>query len=505
MQQADAFKKANRMSGLGIVILFVKQTALIIRSLGFVMIYAIYRYLNSEAFASFGLSYIFMGIGLLLLTAIIIAFLKYRNFKFYIDKDQSLFVLEQGIFSREKTIVQLNKIFQINLKQNVWQQALDLYSLEIETAGSTQAEISIPALSETVAQELKANLEGNFDPKDNEIREQAVEQNKDGEERVFIGNSNIAYAALLSHYGSGLRIAAGFVLVLWLQFREYSNTFSDNDDRELLLSLWDILDLKLLILLGGIFLITPFLINISRFIIRYHNIAYRRRNDNELLIDFGSFTLQQNIFKTRKLQELNIATNWFLQRRHLSFVSLLQSDNAEGQKQKNVLTFPGMPEEQLQQMEQLLYGRSIKKGVKIRPYINKLWFGIIFRSSLWAALAALFVLGFKMPSEGLYVFVALFAWNILMAVLRFRNDALYLHPEFIIKQSGSLRKNISVIEPHKIQNIELRQKIWKPKFGSIRLHTASGHVSASWYDHSTIHLWSEYLMRHIIRSERDWM
>lgn len=505
MQQSSAFTKTNRMSGVGVVILFFRQVALLGRSLGFVVLYAAYKYINSEAYASFGLSYILISIGLLLLTAIVIAFLKYRNFKFYIDRERSVFIVEKGIFSKEKMIVQLNKIFQINLKQNVWQQTLDVYSLEIETAGSTHAEISIPALSENIAQELKADLERSLDTNDQKVTEEVLEQNDPMRERIFIGNKNTAYAALFSHYGSGLRVAAGFVLVLWFQFMEYSNTFSQKDDRELLISIWDSMDLDLLLLLGGIFLFTPFLINTSRFIIRYYNIAYRPGKDRELLIDFGLFTLQQNIFKTPKLQELNIAYNWFLKRRQLIFVSLLQSDNAEGRKQKNVITFPGMPQTQLKQIEQLLYGSPIKKGTRIRPYINKLWFGIAVRSLAWAVLAYVFVIGFEMPLEGLYLFAGAIVWSILMAVLRFKNDALYLHPEFIIKQSGSLRKNLSIIEPHKIQNIELAQKVWRPKFGNIRLHTAAGGLNATWYDHDTLYLWSEYLMQSIIRSKKDWM
>lgn len=499
------FHAAHRMSAIGIVVLFLKQIITFVKALGFVLIYAVYKYVKSEAFEAYGMQYIWLGLLLLIVLTAIVAILKFRNFKFYIDAQSELFTLEKGIFSKEKTIIQTNKIFQINLRQNFWQQALDLYSLEIETAGSSKAEVSILALSEKVAQQLKAALEQQSTPLKENEKEIIHADNSNKKQAIKIGNNNIAFAAIFSHYASGLRIAFGFVMVLWFQFQEVSGAVSEKDEYEWFQIFWDYSSMKLLIVLGVLFLLTPFFINISRFVIRYFNFAYKFINAKELNLQFGLFTLHNRIFKIQKLQEVHIASNWFLNKRKLSILSLLQSDNAGDQKQKNTLIFPGIPYTQIEKLEQAFFGQSIKKGAKIKPYINKLWFNISFRTLLWIGITFTVVNGFDVPIQSIFLFAVILIWNISIAILRFKNDALYLHPDFIIKQSGGLRKNLQIIAPHKIQDISVRRKIWRPKFGSITLHTASGFLAATWYDYNIIYGWSEYLNNTIINSDKDWM
>ncbi|OJU76931.1 MAG: hypothetical protein BGO09_13120 [Bacteroidetes bacterium 47-18] len=503
------FLSPNRMSRIGVLLLFVKQLMLYMRAFGLILILAVYRYLRSEAFETYGFRYVLLLLFVFFALVLVTAFLRYRNFRFYIDQEAEAFILEKGIFSKEKTIIRLEKIFQINLQQNVWQQVFDVYELEVETAGSARAEVRIPALSEPVANALKITLQAyalqhrsgdNIDAAGIPGEEVAASA-----DRRYIGTGNIFYASLLSHYGNGLRVTLGFLLVLWSQFNDWAQLFSSQTEEERLMSWWEALDSERLLVIVVLLLLIPFVINTIRFVIKYYNISYQVLNPRELGIDYGLFTLQHRIFQVQKLQELNIVSNWFLRKKGISFVTLLQSDNTVGRRQKSTTVFPGMSDAQLAQLEGLFFGQRIQQGTVIRPYVNKLVLAMLLRLAAVAALGWFATAFFEMPVEGWWLAALILAWSWLMAVLRFRNDAFYLHKDFIIRQSGSLRRTRKIIEPHKIQHMEVFRKIWRPKFGSIAIYTASGVIYGSWYDYDTLYRWSEGLISEVSRTSRNWM
>ena len=94
----------------------------------------------------------------LVLVVGLIAYLKYLNFTFYLDHQKNEFVIQEGIFNKTKTTVQLYKIQQVNITQNLLQRAINVYSIEVDTAGSNDKEGKIKAISHDLALELKAAL-----------------------------------------------------------------------------------------------------------------------------------------------------------------------------------------------------------------------------------------------------------------------------------------------------------------------------------------------------------
>src|SRR5690606_29320447 len=68
------------------------------------------------------------------------------------------FILEKGIWNKEQIIIQLDKIVQVNIEQHFAQRLVEVYAVSIDTAGSTQSEVKIPALDKPVAMALKQAL-----------------------------------------------------------------------------------------------------------------------------------------------------------------------------------------------------------------------------------------------------------------------------------------------------------------------------------------------------------
>src|SRR5690606_25278041 len=98
------------------------------------------------------------GLLLLLPGLLLYAWIWYRNFQFYIDPLEEVFVLQRGVWNKKKTLIQLNRIQQVNSSQHVIQQLLDVHTLEIETAGSAEPEIRIKAVKQATVEALKAYL-----------------------------------------------------------------------------------------------------------------------------------------------------------------------------------------------------------------------------------------------------------------------------------------------------------------------------------------------------------
>jgi len=88
----------------------------------------------------------------------VIAYLRYLNFTFYIDEEHDEFIISDGIINKTRTTIQLNKIQQVNIHQNLIQRIISVYALSVDTAGSDKKEGNIKAISHALALALKAKL-----------------------------------------------------------------------------------------------------------------------------------------------------------------------------------------------------------------------------------------------------------------------------------------------------------------------------------------------------------
>ena len=86
-----------------------------------------------------------MVIGLVLLLLLIHSILFYLNFYFYVEENQ--FILKKGYLRKKVLSIPLERIQSVNTKQNILQQLLNVYSLEVDTAGSAGKELKIYSLS----------------------------------------------------------------------------------------------------------------------------------------------------------------------------------------------------------------------------------------------------------------------------------------------------------------------------------------------------------------------
>jgi putative membrane protein len=146
------FSKPQRESAFGIIIMGA-HTMLKIGKASFFLFLIAFVKMSSTSF-----TYLILGISAIILFSFIFAYLWYLKFTFFLDKEKQEFVVNKGIFNRDQVIIQLDKIQQVNINQNILQKIIGVYGLKIDTAGAHGKEVSIKAIDETSAYNLKEHL-----------------------------------------------------------------------------------------------------------------------------------------------------------------------------------------------------------------------------------------------------------------------------------------------------------------------------------------------------------
>jgi putative membrane protein len=156
------FNQPQRQSAVGIVVMFADTVQKLGRAFWPLLLVAFVKAKH------FSWGYFALGALAFLVVVGVIAYLKYRNFTFYIDEDRYEFIVSEGIINKTKTTIQLHKIQQVNIKQSLIQRLIGVFALDVDTAGSDKKEGNIKAVSHDLALALKAKLlENNSKPIEN--------------------------------------------------------------------------------------------------------------------------------------------------------------------------------------------------------------------------------------------------------------------------------------------------------------------------------------------------
>jgi putative membrane protein len=141
MNNTFDFSKFSHQSKKGILVIYVNLLYKFFR-ISWVLLFLIFK--DFSEFTDQKLNYIYLGVGFVFIFILVRAYLLFKNFQFKIENNH--FVLKQGILKKTNTSISFDRIQNINFKQNIIQQIIDVHEVNIETAGSNKTEISIKAL-----------------------------------------------------------------------------------------------------------------------------------------------------------------------------------------------------------------------------------------------------------------------------------------------------------------------------------------------------------------------
>ena len=146
------FSIPQRQSKLGILVLFVFALQKIIRiSIAVIVVFAMNSENNYKKLFWLGFA--------ILIVSIITTFIKYYYFTFQIDYKSKELIIQKGFLKKSRISIQLNRIQQINLNQNLLHKVFQLYEIQVDTAGSGDKEVEIKAVSSIIANHFKVTIE----------------------------------------------------------------------------------------------------------------------------------------------------------------------------------------------------------------------------------------------------------------------------------------------------------------------------------------------------------
>jgi putative membrane protein len=495
--EAD-FSTAQRQSSIGILVMFVHTIQEYARAFWPILIIWVLRFNSQNKLLFFG------GVAAIFAVLVIIAWLRYRNFTFFLDEQNEEFVITEGIFNKTKTVIQLQKIQQVNIGQSLLQRIIGVYALDVDTAGSNKKEGKIRAISHSLALALKARLLEN-DRRKSSVQAETVEK-EETEEKPFI---HISFPSLLkvgitSNYIRTIGVILAFFATIYENVRRVMETADlHTPNMEGLITGNVVAETAGIVIL--FILVAVLVVNVLRVVIRYFNFSITRQQGS-LLLSFGLIDTKSTIIKPEKVQVTTVSQNYFQKKMDILELRIKQATGGQKEDRKSAIEIPGCNGRERDAILKLLFGVLPERGVMLKPNWRKLGFSI-FLSIIIPLTIAYALIPVEVQREFLWAYPTYAILGLLILYFGYRNYRLFIHDRFIIKQSGAWDISNEIIEPHKIQALSVSQLFWHKSadIGYLTVHTAGGVLSFQLGNYTIIKQYVNQWLYEMETSDSNWM
>ena len=494
------FNQPQRQSPIGILVMFFYTLQKFARA--FFPIILIFFFKSEKL----NLFYIIPAIVVALLILGVFAYFSYLNFTFFIDEENNEFVINEGIFNKTKTAIQLEKIQQVNINQSLIQKIIGVYALEVDTAGSAKKEGSIKAISHNLALSLKARL------LDNEKKTEALniqpetERIEEPKPFIKIGLLTLLKIGITSNYLRSIGLLFLFYSYVQENLRNFSETdYLDGSQFENFFETQSIL--RGVLIVGVVLIVIVLLVNIVRTIVKFFDFTISKQKGS-LLLSYGLFNSKSTIIKPEKVQITTITRNFFQRKMDILEIKIQQATSGESEAKKDITEIPGCNEIEKNEILKLIFNTIPEKGVMMKPNWRKLVFSLFL--GIGIPLFIYYIIGkYIEPLAFDYAFLAV-GYTIFVAVIMFfayRNNRLFVNDDHIIIQSGAWDVDNRIIEIGKIQALTTSQLFWhkSPDIGSLTIHTAGGDVEFSLGNFTKVKQYVNLWLYDVETKNSNWM
>lgn len=497
------FSSPQRQSLIGVVVMFADTFQGAARALWPVLFVWILRINQMSKF------YLWTGIAAVFILVSVIAYLKYRNFTFFLDEDNEEFIISKGILNKTRIAIPLDKIQQVNINQSLIQKIIGVHALEVDTAGSSGKEATIRAIRHDLALALKERLlETGYAPQLAEAGPTAASAETN---RPFIQISltSLLKTGITSNYARSFALLIAFVATTFQYIEDYIEVAGYDED-----PLDEYINPKVMlrfiaVIIVGIIIIT-LVINLVRTIFRYFDYRITKQHDS-LLLSYGLINTKNTILRPRKVQIVAIARNYFQKKLNINDLRIRQASGVDSSsdkaQQQTAIEIPGCNDKEKDALLNFLLGSIPEKGVIIKPNIRK----IIIESVkfLVIPLGVFCCFAFFLPElcEYMLLVPAYMLFVGLLIYFAFRHNRLFVTEDFIIKQSGAWDISREYIAPHKIQSVSITQFFWHKSadIGIVSLHTAGGSVTFGLANYTKLKELVNQWVYQVETSNKNWM
>lgn len=463
------FTKAQRLDTGGVILQGLASFGKLLRTLGLAVLYFAVK--HPEFFLRWQF---WMGLIVVFVVQMVFSYLQHRNFTYYVDEHKGEFLIQQGVFNKSTTVIKFENILQVNIRQNMIQQALDLYGFEIESAGSKDKEADLYALNEPTALALKEYLAQKH------LGQIQVENStSDEEETIFnIPNKNILAVSLFSNYSQGFGLFIAFVVTTFdrtIGFRNLPDfdgfeVFTANLQENWFGMLYQI------VLIGLIILLIPIVINLFKYLVTYYNFTLNKNTSGNLLMHFGLFQLKDIILNRNKVQMIHITDNPILRRMGLGVLSLHQITVDSSKPESTTIRMPGINRIGRTKLWDVLFKQDIYQNVQVlRPKIGLLVNRLVKSTFI---LGSIILYLYVINSSSIIIATA---WTITALVwvynyIYYRNYKFLLGKNFLIRRSGVWDISDQIVPVNRILTVQVSQNFLQKQFNTANLtgSTSSG-------------------------------
>lgn len=499
MDNSTNFSNFRTQSKKGILIIYANQIYGFLKAFWILLFLFIQKF---SKFSSISLTYIYFGFAAVLLFFLIRAFLIFKNFQFKIENNH--FILKKGILKKTNVEIPFDRIQNINFKQNIIQQIINVYEVNIETAGTSKAEISIKAMTFEQATALKNNITI-FDKKniefDSKIKEKPL---------LKIGFLELLKVSLTENHLQSLLFLLAIVIGFYQQVQQIFESSGNNELMENYIEKNSVAfqNSVIIILIFSFLLIFLGLISsFVRVILVHFNLTVFIKNDT-LEIDQGLTTKKSIVLKKNKVQYITISTNPLKKILGISFITFSQAESGVSKENtQKIIKIVGCKIAQILAIKNLLFPdenltnfqkNQVDSYYKSRLYVRGFLLLILLNFTVYLAYENLTVFWLNLilvPMIGFLIH------------LKFKKRTFSFSDELLEVNFGSIETHQTILSFYKIQHVSLHQTIFQARknVADLVFQTASGKIKIPCIKINEALKMYNFALYKIESSQQSWM
>ena len=497
MNDTTPFSDFSRQSPKGILVIYGDTLLQVLKQswvLAAIFITRLSRFSEQD------LQYIYLGIiGIFILT-LFTSYLSYRNFMFKVEDNH--FLLKKGILKKNHTSIPFDRIQNINFKQNLIQQVINVYGVAIETAGSKKTEITIKALSHDEAIALKNQIS---------ITNKTTQPVKEQEKPMLKVNAKeLLKVSMTENHLQSLFL----FLALLLGFFQQIEQVLDSLGQKKILGTY--IDQSSEFVFGSIVLIIIFLFfliviaiisSFMRVFIRHFNLVMFVKED-ALEINQGLLTKKSTLLKKQKVQSITVSTNPLKRWVGIFYITFKQAISGKvSKKNDKLIRIVGCNLSQVEKVKNdLLKMESIETQSK--EFSDDYYKMRMFLQSFLLILL-LSTAGYLMYPDAsiLLINIVLLPLFYFLVQKKFKKRFYKISQELLLVGKGLIDTHHTYFELFKIQNIKLKQTIFQERkqVVDVIIQTASGKIKIPCIKQERANEIYNYLLYKAETNKEPWM
>ncbi len=493
------FSVPNRQSIIAIILIVYKTIRVVARQIWPLLI-IVFVGGNASSYSAWVMPMV-IGLSLVSMFWAVISYFKYY---FYIQDDE--LIIEKGVLSKTKLNIPFDRIQSVNFQQNIIHQIANVKKLEIDTAGSSDNEFSMDALSVEKANALrdlilrrKQELLQDSSANQEETEIVLAEENKE-----LLLNLSISDLIKVGVSQNHFRTAGIIIAGLFYISSNLNDIGLDIDGRvEEYIRQGILPGLIVIFTLLILFFIASFIITLFRTVLIYYDLNLWRIGDKYKL-EKGLFTRREITAVDQKIQIMEWSDNP-LKRLFKYFDIRLKQASSVQLKRSASIFIPGCHQQHVDILKQNWladadYDHIDKIPVSVHFLVRKL-----FYSSLFGALFIGVVWFFK--PQFLIVPILYTTYLLVSSYLQYKKRSYAITDKVLYIGRGVFGNHHSIMPLFKIQSVAVLESLYERRreLASVNVMTASGSMLIPFIPKEHAKKLNDYLLYSIESSNKDWM